>query len=47
MDVGKNFILMEFSGIPKLVKFSEFSKFQFRVRVVRYQTFLFIVKGSE
>ena len=66
MDVGRNFILMEFDRIPKLVKsskflrhrvdinknlrlinFSKFFRFQFRVRIVHYKTFLLIIRGSK
>ena len=66
MDISGNFILIEFSGIPKLVKFSKFlrhkvdisrnlklidfsrfSKFQFKVRIVYYKTFLFIIRGGK
>ena len=66
IDVNRNFILIEFSGIPRLVKsnkflrhkidisgnlrlidFSGFLKFQFRVRMVRYKTFLLIIRGGK
>ena len=66
MDVGGNFILIEFSGIPRLVKssrflrrkvdisrnlrlmdFSGFFRFQFRVKVVHYRTFLLTIRGSK
>ena len=66
MDISRNFMLMEFGGIPKLVKsskflrhkvdiggnlrlidFSGFLKFQFRVKMVRYRTFLLIIRGGK
>ena len=66
MDVSRNFILIEFSGIPRLVKsnkflryrvdinrnlklmdFSRFFKFQFGVKMVRYKTFLLIIRGGK
>ena len=66
MDVSRNFILMKFSGIPKLIKsskflkhrvdiggnlrlinFSGFFKFQFRVRIVHYRIFLLAIRGSK
>ena len=66
MDVSGNFTLIEFGGIPKLVKssgflghkvdingnlrlidFSRFSRFQFRVRAVYYKIFLFIIRGGK
>ena len=66
MDVIGNFTLIEFSGIPELVKsskflrhrvdingnlrlinFSKFFKFQFRVRMVYYKTFLLIIRGGK
>ena len=59
-------MLMEFSGIPRLVKsgkflrrrvdiggnlrlmdFSGFLKFQFRVRIVRCRTFLLTIRGGK
>ena len=66
MDISGNFILIEFSGISRLVKsskflkykvdvsknlklidFSGFYKFQFRVRTVYCKTFLLIIRGSK
>ena len=66
MDIGGNFTLIEFGGIPRLVKsskflrhkvdisrnlrlidFSKFPRFQFRVRTVRYKTFLLTIRGGK
>ena len=66
MDVSKSLILVDFSGIPRLVEFSKFlkckidisknlrlinlsgfSKFQFRVKVVYYKTFLLAIWGNK
>ena len=66
MDVNGNFTLMEFGGIPRLVKsnkffkrgvdisgnlrlinFSEFFRFQFRVRMVHCRTFLLVIGGGK
>ena len=66
IDISRNFTLMEFSGISRLVKsgkflgrrvdisgnlrlinFSGFLKFQFGVRIVRYRTFLLIIRGGK
>ena len=66
MDISRNFTLMKFGGIPRLVKsskflrrgvdisgnlrlidFSKFLKFQFRVRMVRYRIFLLIIRGGK
>ena len=66
MDINGNFMLIEFGGIPELVKsnkflrhgvdisenlrlidFSKFLRFQFRVRMVRYKTFLLIIRGGK
>ena len=66
MDISRNFTLMEFGRIPKLVKsnrflrhrvdisrnfrlmdFSGFLRFQFRVKMVRYRTFLLIIRGGK
>ena len=38
VDIGGNLRLMDFSGFPK---------FQFGVRIVRYRTFLLIIRGSK
>ena len=38
VDMGGNLRLMDFSGFPK---------FQFRVRMVRCRTFLLIIRGSK
>ena len=61
-----NFILIEFGGIPRLVKsnkflryrvdidrnlrlinFSRFLRFQFRVKIVCYRTFLLTIRGGK
>ena len=66
IDVSGNFTLMEFGGIPRLVKsskflrhrvdisknlrlinFSRFLKFQFKVRIVHYKTFLLAMRGGK
>ena len=66
MDASRYFILVEFSGIVRLVKsggflrykvdisgnlrlmdFSGFFKFWFRVRVVHYRAFLLIMGGGK
>ena len=55
-DIIRYFILVEFSGILRLVDIggnlrlmdlSGFLKFQFRVRVVYYRTFLLTVESSK
>ena len=66
MDISRNFTLIKFSGIPRLVKsskflrhrvdisknlrlmdFSKFLKFQFRVRIVHCRIFLLIIRGGK
>ena len=66
MDISRNFTLIKFGGIPKLIKsskflrhrvdisknlklidFSKFLRFQFRVKIVCYKTFLLIIKGGK
>ena len=38
---------VDISGNLRLMDFSKFFKFQFRVRIVRYRTFLFIIRGGK
>ena len=66
MDISRNFILIKFSGISRLVKFSKFlkykidisknlklidfskfPKFQFRVKIVYYRIFLLTIRGGK
>ena len=47
IDTSKYLILVEFSGIVRLVNLSRFSKFRFRVRVVYCRVFLFAMGGGK
>jgi len=57
MDISGSLILVESSkffrrGVDisrnlRLIDFSKFPRFQFRVRVVRYKVFLLITQGSK
>jgi hypothetical protein len=57
MDISRNFILVKSSeflrcGVDtnrnlRLIDLLGFPRFQFRVRVVYYRAFLFIIKGSK
>ena len=57
VEFGKISKLVELSGFfrcgvdinrnLRLIDFSKFPKFQFRVRVVYYRAFLLIIRGSE
>jgi len=46
-DVSGYSILVEFSGNPRLVDFSGFFRFLFRIRTVGYKTFLLAGEGSK
>ena len=47
IDASEYLILVEFSGIVKLIDFSGFFKFQFRVRAVYYKAFLLVIGGGK
>ena len=38
---------VDISGNLRLIDFSGFFRFQFRVKMVYYRTFLFIIRGSK
>ena len=38
---------VDISGNLRLIDFSEFLKFQFRVRMVRYKIFLLAIRGGK
>ena len=38
---------VDINGNLKLINFSRFLKFQFKVRMVRYRTFLLIIRGGK
>jgi len=46
-DVYRYFILVEFNGNFRLVDFSGFLRFLFRVRTAGYKTFLLAIRGSK
>ena len=47
VDISRSLAFMEFGRNLRLVDLSRFSRFQFRVRVVRYKIFLLITGGSK
>ena len=47
IDASEYLILVEFSGIVKLIDFSGFFKFQFRVKAVSYRAFLLVMGGGK
>ena len=47
MDVGGYSVLVEFSGNLRLVDFSGFLRFLFRVRTTGYKTFLLAIRDSK
>ena len=47
MDISRNLISVEFSGISKLVESNRFPRFQFRARVAYYGASLHAIRGSK